>query len=126
MFHITGMVSVMHTTVLVGATLVVMPRWDRDLAGCADLALEGHHLDQHPDDGHRPPGQPELRAATTSPASTYIGGGGAAMPQAVAQRLLEQYGLKYSGGLRPDRDRGALAHQPPSRTPSSSAWASPT
>jgi fatty-acyl-CoA synthase len=33
MFHITGMVSVMHTTILAGATLVMMPRWDRELAG---------------------------------------------------------------------------------------------
>jgi fatty-acyl-CoA synthase len=33
MFHITGMVSVMHTTIYGGATLVLMPRWDRDLAG---------------------------------------------------------------------------------------------
>ena len=42
----------------------------------------------------------------------HIGGGGAAMPQAVAQRLLEQFGLQLPGGLRPDRNRGALAHQP--------------
>jgi fatty-acyl-CoA synthase len=28
MFHITGMVSVMHTSIRGGATLVVMPRWD--------------------------------------------------------------------------------------------------
>ena len=28
----------------------------------------------------------------------YIGGGGAAMPQAVAQRLLDQYGLRYAEG----------------------------
>ena len=33
MFHITGMVSVMHTTILAGASLVIMPRWDRELAG---------------------------------------------------------------------------------------------
>jgi fatty-acyl-CoA synthase len=29
---------------------------------------------------------------------TYIGGGGAAMPEAVAQRLLDQYGLRYVEG----------------------------
>ncbi len=29
---------------------------------------------------------------------TYIGGGGAAMPQAIAQRLLELYGLRYQEG----------------------------
>ena len=33
MFHITGMVSVMHASIYVAATLVMMPRWDRDLAG---------------------------------------------------------------------------------------------
>ena len=33
MFHITGMVSVMHANIYIGATLVMMPRWDRDLAG---------------------------------------------------------------------------------------------
>ena len=48
MFHITGMVSVMHTSIRGGATLVIMPRWDSD--------------------------------------------------QAVAQRLLEQYGLRYVEG----------------------------
>ena len=33
MFHITGMVSVMHASIYGGTTLVIMPRWDRDLAG---------------------------------------------------------------------------------------------
>ena len=30
MFHITGMVSLMHANIYTGATLVMMPRWDRD------------------------------------------------------------------------------------------------
>jgi len=33
MFHITGMVSVMHASIYGGATLVIMPRWNRELAG---------------------------------------------------------------------------------------------
>jgi fatty-acyl-CoA synthase len=33
MFHITGMVVGMHSGVYTGATLVLMPRWDRELAG---------------------------------------------------------------------------------------------
>jgi fatty-acyl-CoA synthase len=36
--------------------------------------------------------------STTSPAWCYLGGGGAAMPQAVAQRLLDQFGLRYAEG----------------------------
>jgi fatty-acyl-CoA synthase len=97
MFHITGMVSVMHAGIHLGATLVVMPRWDRDLAGrlishwkvtnwtniptmVIDL-LASPHLDRY-----------DLSSLVT------IGGGGAAMPQAVAQRLWEQFGLRYIEG----------------------------
>ena len=97
MFHITGMVSVMHANIYVGATLVMMPRWDRDLAGrlisrwkvttwtniptmVIDL-LASPNFDQY-----------DLSSLV------HIGGGGAAMPQAVAQRLLEQFGLRYVEG----------------------------
>ena len=74
-----------------------MPRWDRDLAGrlisrwnvtswtniptmVIDLLASPHFA------------QYDLSSLT------YIGGGGAAMPQAVAQRLWEQYGLRYGEG----------------------------
>ncbi len=97
MFHITGMVSVMHASIYVGATLVVMPRWDRDLAGrlisrwkvtawtniptmVIDLLASPHFA------------QYDLSSLK------LIGGGGAAMPQAVAQRLQDQYGLHYAEG----------------------------
>lgn len=97
MFHITGMVSVMHTAIYGGSTLVVMPRWDRDLAGrlishyrvtswtniptmIIDLLASPHFGDY------------DLSSLV------YIGGGGAAMPQAVAQRLFDHYGLRYSEG----------------------------
>ena len=78
----------------------------------ADLAPQGHALDQHPDHGHRP-----VRRARTSRASTcrslrYIGGGGAAMPQAVAQRLLERVRPDVRRRLRPHRNRRADARQP--------------
>ena len=33
MFHITGMVAVMHGSVYLGATMILMPRWERELAG---------------------------------------------------------------------------------------------
>ena len=97
MFHITGMVSVMHTAIHAGATLVVMPRWDRELAGkmisrhrvthwtniptmVIDL-LASQNFDQY-----------DLSSLV------WIGGGGAAMPQAVAQRLKEQFNLEYCEG----------------------------
>jgi fatty-acyl-CoA synthase len=33
MFHITGMVSMMHCNIVLGATMVLLPRWDREVAG---------------------------------------------------------------------------------------------
>ena len=113
----------MRTVIYTGATLVMMPRWDRELAGAADLALEGHHLDQHPDDGDRPAGQPQLRQLRPVSSLVHIGGGGAAMPQAggaaparssSALRYVEGYGLTETAA--PSRSN------PPER-PSSSAWA---
>jgi len=88
---------VMHTSIYSGGTLVLMPRWDRDLAGrmislhkvtnwtnvptmIIDLLASPHFA------------QFDLTSLV------YIGGGGAAMPQAVAQRLLDQYGLRYAEG----------------------------
>jgi hypothetical protein len=61
MFHITGMVSMMHATIYSGGTLVIMPRWDRELAGRL-ISRWKVTLDQHPHHGHRPDGQPQLCA----------------------------------------------------------------
>ena len=97
MFHITGMVSVMHANIYAGATLVMMPRWDRDLAGrlishwkvttWTNIPTMVIDLLASPNFG-----QYDLSSLV------HIGGGGAAMPQAVAQRLLEQFGLRYVEG----------------------------
>jgi fatty-acyl-CoA synthase len=97
LFHITGMIG-MHASIFLGATTVLMPRWDRDLAGqlisrwrvtswtniptmVIDL-LASPNFDQY-----------DLTSLG------YIGGGGAAMPQAVAQRLQEAYGLQFAEGF---------------------------
>ena len=97
MFHITGMVSVMHTAIYSGATLVIMPRWDRDLAGRLLSRYQVTHWTNIPTMVIDLLGSPHFASYDLS-SLVYIGGGGAAMPQAVAQRLLEQYGLRYSEG----------------------------
>ena len=97
MFHITGMVSVMHTTILAGATLVLMPRWDRDLAGRLISRWKVTHWTNIPTMVIDLLGSPNF-ANFDLTSLVYIGGGGAAMPQAVAQRLLELYGLRYVEG----------------------------
>lgn len=97
MFHITGMVSVMHTSICCGATLVIMPRWDRDLAGRLISRHQVTTWTNIPTMVIDLLGSPNFASYDLS-SLVYMGGGGAAMPQAVAQRLLEQYGLRYAEG----------------------------
>lgn len=97
MFHITGMVSVMHSCIYVGATLVLMPRWDRDLAGRLISRYRVSNWTNIPTMVIDLMGSPNFGQYDLS-SLVYIGGGGAAMPQAVAQRLFEQYGLRYTEG----------------------------
>jgi len=97
MFHITGMVSVMHASIYSGATIVIMPRWDRDLAGRLISRWQVTNWTNIPTMVIDLLGSPHFASYDLS-SLVYIGGGGAAMPQAVAQRLLEQYGLRYAEG----------------------------
>ncbi|MES2412149.1 MAG: long-chain fatty acid--CoA ligase [Pseudomonadota bacterium] len=97
MFHITGMVSVMHATIYGGGTLVIMPRWDRELAGRLISHWGVTHWTNIPTMVIDLLGSPNF-ADFDLRNLVYIGGGGAAMPQAVAQRLWEQYGLRYAEG----------------------------
>ena len=97
MFHITGMVSLMHSSIYIGATLVMMPRWDRDLAGSLISTLRVTSWTNIPTMVIDLLASPNF-ANYDLTSLTHIGGGGAAMPQAVAQRLLDAYGLKYIEG----------------------------
>jgi fatty-acyl-CoA synthase len=97
MFHITGMVSVLHANIYAGATLVVMPRWDRDLAGRLISHWKVTAWTNIPTMVIDLMGSPSFDQYDLS-SLAYIGGGGAAMPQAVAQRLLDRFGLRYVEG----------------------------
>ena len=97
MFHITGMVSLMHTSLRGGATLIIMPRWDRELAGRLISRWRVTHWTNIPTMVIDLLGSPHFDRYDLS-SLVYIGGGGAAMPQAVAQRLFEQFGLRYVEG----------------------------
>lgn len=97
MFHITGMVSVMHCTIYSSGALVIMPRWDRELAGWLIARWQVTSWTNIPTmviDLLASPNAGKLDLSSL----VHIGGGGAAMPQAVAQRLLDQFGLRYVEG----------------------------
>ncbi len=97
MFHITGLVTVMHCGMYLGATVVLMPRWDRDYAGSLISRHRVTHWTNIPTMVIDLLGSPKFDQYDLS-SLVAIGGGGAAMPQAVAQRLWELYGLRYIEG----------------------------
>ena len=97
MFHITGMVSVLHSAIYMGATLIIMPRWERELAGRLISHYQVTSWTNIPTMVIDLLASPNFASFDLS-SLKYIGGGGAAMPQAVAQRLLEQYGLRFCEG----------------------------
>jgi len=96
-FHVTGMQGSMNAPLYLGATVIVLPRWDR--IAVAD-AIERHgvtnlHMitamvvDLLAD--------PEIGRYDLS-SLRRVGGGGASMPEAVAQRMHEVIGLPYFEG----------------------------
>ena len=115
MFHITGMVSVMHAAIYGGTTLVIMPRWDRELAGRLISRWRVTHWTNIPTMVIDLLGSPNFAQFDLS-SLLYIGGGGAAMPQAVAQRLWEQYGLRFAEGYGLTETAAPSHSNPPDAT----------
>ena len=111
MFHVTGMISVMHSAVYVGGTMVIMPRWDRDLAGRLISRWKVTAWGNIPTMVIDLLASPNFASFDLSSLKT-ISGGGAAMPQAVAQRLYDVYGLRYAEGYGLT-ETAAPSHQNP-------------
>jgi fatty-acyl-CoA synthase len=97
MFHITGFVYSVLGSIATGATSVVVPRWDRELVG----RLISRHAVTHwtciPTmiiDLFASPNYASFDLSSLR----YLSGGGAAMPQAVAQRLQREFGITFAEG----------------------------
>jgi fatty-acyl-CoA synthase len=88
LFHVTGMQNGMNGTLYVGATVVLLPRWDRDAAAQLCPALPRHRHADDRDHGGGLLSNPRLGEYDLS-SICRLSGGGAAMPEAVATRLKE-------------------------------------
>ncbi|WP_273429144.1 long-chain fatty acid--CoA ligase [Marinobacter sp.] len=96
-FHVTGMTGSMNGPIYCGATSVIMTRWDRTTAsrlierykvtGWTNIVTMAVDFLSNPDIG-----QYDLSSLN------MIGGGGAAMPVAVAEKLKKLTGLDYIEG----------------------------
>ena len=111
LFHVTGMVG-MHAGICAGTTLVMMPRWDREVAGALISRWRVTHWSNIPTMVMDLLASPHLERHDLS-SLVSIGGGGAAMPQAVAQRLLDQYGLRYQEGYGLTETAAPSHYNPP-------------
>jgi fatty-acyl-CoA synthase len=96
-FHVTGMQNSMNTPLYCGATMVILPRWDREVAAQLIERYRVNRWTVVPTMVVDFVGSPNLDKYDLS--SLYgIGGGGAAMPEAVAQELEKRRGIVFIEG----------------------------
>ena len=113
-FHVTGMQGSMNSPMFVGSTMILLPRWERDTAAqCIQrYGVNGVQLisTMVVDFLSNPKvGEYDLSSLTR------ISGGGAAMPEAVAQKLDDLIGVPYVEGYGMSETMAATHINPTSR-----------
>ncbi|MEH6386757.1 MAG: long-chain fatty acid--CoA ligase [Pseudomonas profundi] len=111
-FHVTGMQASMNSPIYTGSTCVIMTRWNRTVAaklieryrvtGWANIVTMAVDFLSNP----------ELDQYDISSLQN-IGGGGAAMPEAIAQKLHRLTGLSYIEGYGLSETMAATHINPP-------------
>lgn len=114
MFHVTGMQAGMNAPLYLGATLVVMSRWDRE---CAAMQIERARVTNW--SGITTMlvdflSNPNLGKYDLS-SLRVLGGGGAAMPEALARKLEEVFHLPYIEGYGLSETMAPTHMNPPHR-----------
>lgn len=113
-FHVTGMTSGMNGPLFAGATVVLLPRWDRD---AALLMMQRYRVTVWQSISTMMIdflSNPDLADHDIS-CLQVVRGGGAAMPAAVAQKLKRLTGLDYVEGYGMSETIAATHLNPPHR-----------
>lgn len=113
-FHVTGMSGSMNGPLYLGATVVLMSRWDREVAA---QCMQRHRVTVWQAISTMVVdflANPRLGDYDLSSLSG-IRGGGAAMPEAVARKLKEELGLDYVEGYGMSETLAATHINPPQR-----------
>ncbi|WP_404938588.1 long-chain fatty acid--CoA ligase [Pseudomonas sp. JDS08PS003] len=113
-FHITGLVCFVLRAVFDATSTVIMPRWDRELAGRLISRYRVTHWTCIPTMIIDLFASPNYQGFELS-SLVHINGGGAAMPEAVAQRLREEFGLTFLEGYGLTETAAASHGNPPER-----------
>jgi fatty-acyl-CoA synthase len=100
--------------VYVGSTTVILPRWDRELAGRLISRCQVTHWTCIPTMIIDLFGSPHYKSFDLS-SLRYLSGGGAAMPHAVAQRLQDEFGLTFAEGYGLTETAAPSHANPPER-----------
>jgi fatty-acyl-CoA synthase len=114
MFHVTGMQAGMNAPIHIAATLVVLSRWDRE---CAALQIERARITNWSAITTMLVdflSNPNLKQHDLS-SLRVLGGGGAAMPEALARRLEEVIGLPFVEGYGLSETMAPTHINPPHR-----------
>jgi fatty-acyl-CoA synthase len=114
MFHITGLLYGVVAPAFLGSTCVVLPRWDRELAGRLIARHRVTHWTCIPTMVIDLFGSPDYRSFDLS-SLRNLSGGGAAMPQAVAQRLIDEFGITFAEGYGLTETAAPTHANPPER-----------
>jgi len=113
-FHVTGMVHSMHTPIFAGAAMVLMTRWDRDAAA---RLIELHRCTHWVNISTMLIdflANPALGRYDISSLSS-ISGGGAALPEAVGEKLFQLTGVRYFEGYGLTETISQTHFNPPDR-----------
>ena len=114
MFHVTGMQAGMNGPLYAGATLVVLARWDRDCAAMQIARAKVTNWSAITTMLVDFLSNPRLADYDLS-SLKVLGGGGAAMPEALAGRLEQAFGLKYVEGYGLSETMAPTHINPPQR-----------
>ena len=114
MFHITGFIYGALGSVAAGSTTVILPRWDRELAGRLVARHQVSHWTCIPTMIIDLFGSPNYASFDLS-SLRFVSGGGAAMPQAVAERLQAEFGITFAEGYGLTETAAPTHANPPER-----------
>lgn len=97
LFHVTGMQYGMNCPIYAGGTVVMLPRWDREVAASYVSRYKITHWTTIPTMVIDLFGSANIDQFDLS-SLRYIGGGGAAMPEAVAKKVRDTFNLDFLEG----------------------------
>ena len=114
MFHVTGMQTGMNAPIYLGATIVVLSRWDRDCAGLQIQRAKVTNWSAITTMMVDFLSNPRLKEYDLS-SLKVLGGGGAAMPEALAKKLEDEIGLAFVEGYGLSETMAPTHINPPHR-----------